>query len=1059
MKQNLKRPKLVHGVMLLLMLLFSGFTTFNLQAQEQVKGSVLDAGGNPIPGVSVLQKGTSNGVVTDFDGIYSMKIKKGQKVLIFSYLGFTTQEVNVEGKTKLNVVLAESAETLDEIIIVGFQGVKRDNVLGAISGAKAADIEAATPVAALQGVQGKLSGVQVVSNNGPGAGFDIRIRGISTLSAGATGPLYVVDGQQTFDVDNIDPNDIESLEILKDGASTAIYGAQGANGVVLITTKTGKEGKTKLTISHTTGVNALVGQIPVANTRQRLDFERFLNNDPSRGFVNDSLSQTFRRSPDLQGLITRPALRQQYNVALNGGGEKVKFNWNTGFLDEEGIIVKSGFRRINTRLKLDIDANSKVKTGTVLNVSFDEAKGAPAFQVLNQLTRRFPYFPIFEPDGVTFSPSTPSFASLNPLQQAELRENNTRNYRVSTFNYLQYSITDDLSIRSTFGADFRYLKNEQFVPGILSNGDFREDPTTGSERHWLRYNYQQDNVLNYKKSWRKNNFTAFLGNQIQRRSSENLLIRTDFVNDLIQTLNNSNGSTLEVDVEGGDRTQNEHSTLFSVFSGFNYDFDGKYLIGGTIRRDGSSRFGTNNQVGYFPSGNVGWKVSKESFLENNKTISNLLLRASWGIVGNDRIGNNVRFDALSAGFPYASDGTSLSTGFGPTRLGNDDIKWEETESINIGFDLGLFKNKVNLSADVWRKDTKGLLVQSDIPQESGFNTIIENRGSIQNQGIDFSVNGTVLKKKGFTWKAGFNFSIYENEVTSLAVPIRIGRFSVEEGQPIGNIVGHKNFGVFSRDESNAYTPEGVRLNPNFDSNGFFLGTYTLPNGQQYTNTDVRQITRNGSVLRGGDYIWNDTDGNFEIDADDVEVLGNGLATIYGGVTQDFKYKGFTLGLLFDYSFGNDIYRRYDHERNSLRANVLTPSPERIEQAWRRQGDVTEYPSLVLGNEHNRFDFTADRDQGVRVPGTANSSYVDDGSFIIWRYARLGYSFPKEVLGDLGLGISSLRLNLAVNNVLTWTNYEGFSPEFGTRGNPLEPSEDNLRYPNDREFLLSLRVQF
>lgn len=1051
MKQNLKRPKLGHGLMLLLMLLFSGFTTFSLQAQEQIKGTVLDVGGNPIPGVSILQKGTSNGVVTDFDGVYSMKIKNGQKILIFSYLGFKTQEVNVAGKAKLNVVMEDSAETLDEIVIVGYQPVKRENILGAVSGAKAADIEAATPVAALQGVQGKLSGVQILSNNGPGAGFDIRIRGLSTLTAGATGPLYVVDGQQTFDIDNLDPSDIESLDVLKDGASTAIYGARGGNGVVVIKTKSGKSGKTVLTVSHTTGINSLTGQIPVANARQRILQERVGNPNPvSNATVRDSLSQAFRQSPDSQSLVTRPALRQQYNVTLNGGGEKAKFNWNTGFLDEEGIIVNSGFKRFNTRLKLDVDANEKVKAGTVLNLSFDETNGAPAFQILNQLTRRISYFPIFEPDGTTFSPSTPTFASQNPLQQAELRENFTRNYRVSSFNYLQYKIIPDLTVKSTLGVTFRYLKNEQFVPGILSNGDFRTDPSTAVERHWLRYNFQQENILNYNKTWGKNSFAAFLGNQIQRDSSENLRVTADLVNDLVETLNNSDGGTTEVDIVGGDQTQNQNNTIFSVFSGFNYDYAGKYLIGGTIRRDASSRFGSNNQVGYFPSGNIGWKVSKESFLENNKTISNLLLRASWGIVGNERIPNFSKDDALSPGFPFALDGTNIVTGVGSTRLGNADIKWEETESINLGFDLGLFKNKLKLTTDVWRKSTNGLLVNSQIPEESGFETIIENRGDIVNQGIDFSINGTVLKKKDFTWNAGLNFSIYENEVTSLDTPIQSGRFLVEEGESIGNIVGYKNFGVFSRDESNAYTADGVRLNPNFDSNGFFLGTYTLPNGQDFTGTDVRQITRAGQPLRGGDYIWNDTDGNFEIDSEDIEVLGNGLATIYGGVTQDFKYKGFTLGLLFDYSFGNDIYRRYDHERNSLRARVLTASPDRIENAWQQQGDITEFPILRVGNGNNRFDFTNT---------TANSSYVTDGSFIIWRYARLGYSFPKEVLNDLGIGISNLRLNLAINNVLTWTNYEGFSPEFGSRGNPLEPSEDNLRYPSDREFLLSLRVQF
>lgn len=1052
MKQNLKRPKLGHGLMLLLMLLFSGFSTFSLQAQEQIKGTVLDVGGNPIPGVSILQKGTSNGVVTDFDGIYSMKIKKGQKILIFSYLGFKTQEVSIAGKAKLNVVMEDSAETLEEIVIVGYQAVKRENILGAVSGAKAADIEAATPVEALGGVQGKLSGVQIISNNGPGAGFDIRIRGISSLTPGATGPLYVVDGQQTFDIDNIDPNDIESLEVLKDGATTAIYGAQGGNGVVLITTKSGKAGKTKLTVSSTTGVNALVGQIPVANARQRTLQERIANPafDRNRALY-DSLSLVFRNSPDLQRVVLRPALRNQINLGLNGGSEKVKFNWNTGFIKEDGIILNSGYQRMNTRLKLDLEPNDNLKLGTNINLSFEERNGAPSFQILNQLTRRVTYLPIVDADG-SLVRSTPRFASLNPLQQAELRENVTRDYRANVFNFLQYNITPKLSIKTTLGLAFRYTKQETHVPAVLSNTTLETSVSTASESHRLRYNIQQENLLNYTNSWGKHNFSAFAGTQLQDNQDEDFRVSGDLANDLIVTLNNLNQEN-----NNFSGSQNTENKLYSLFSGFSYNFDSKYLIGATIRRDGSSRFGPQNRFGYFPAANVGWKLSKESFLQGNKYINNLLLRGSYGIVGNDRIPNFDFLSQLGPDFGYALNGTTADVGFGPSRIGNERIKWEESESINVGLDLGILKNRIKLSADVWRKTTNGLLVNTELPEESGFATIRENRGVIRNQGIDFSVNGTVYKKGKFTWDAGFNISLQENEVTKLDVPIRTGRFLVEEGESIGNIVGHKNFGVFTRDEANAYTPEGVRLTPDFDSNGFFLGTYQLPNGQNYTGGDVRQITdAAGDPLLGGDLILNDVNGDFQINEDDVEKLGNGLPTVFGGLTQDFKYKGFTLGLLFDYNFGNDIYRRYDHERNSLRAAVLTPSPDRIENAWTKPGDVTQYPILER-RLANLYDFTTALRGGSSV--TASSSYVDSGSFIIWRYARLGYSFPKDVIEDLGLGISSLRLNLAVNNVLTWTNYEGFTPEFGTRGNPLQPSEDNLRYPNDREFLLSLRVQF
>lgn len=1050
MKKTFKKQNTVHSFMLLLLLLCSGFTTFNLEAQEKIKGTVTDVDGNPIPGVSVLQKGTSNGVVTDFDGLYVLTLQEGGSTLVFSYLGYKNKEVNVGGKLEVNVTLEEEAEALEEIVIIGYAAVKREKILGAVSNVKAESIEKATAVDALAGVQGKLSGVQILSNNGPGAGFDVRVRGVGTFGSG--GALYVVDGQQTFNIDNIDPNDIESLEVLKDGATTAIYGAQGANGVVLITTKRGKAGKTNLAITHTTGINTLVGQIPVSNARQRILQEVVANPNPAGNrAIRDSLSLLFRNSQDLQDLITRPATRQQLTLSLTGGSESIKFNWNSNYVEEEGIVVNSGYKRFGSRISLTLNPSEKIEARTVMNLTYEERNGAPSFQIFNQLTRRIPYLPIFEPNG-EFTPSTPGLASLNPLQQALLRKVFRRDYRANSFTELKYNILPNLSVRSTLGFDFRYRKDETFTGARLDNRDFRRAIPVVTERHDLVYNVQQENVINYNQSWGNHSFGAFGGTQIQRNSIESLRLRAELPNELILTLNNNDPENFIT--ENG--TGNENNALFSLFAGFNYDYDNKYLLGATVRRDGSSRFGDNNKFGYFPAANAGWRLTKEKFLEDSDVVNNLLVRASYGIVGNDRIGNYNFVTPFAPDFTYSLDGTNLSVGVGPGNLlGNQNIRWEETESINLGVDLGLFKNRIKVAADVWRRTTNDLLVLSQVPEESGFQTIRENRAAVQNQGIDFSINGTVLKKGRFTWDAGFNISVLENEVTDLEVPFNPDgnqRYLLEEGQPIGNIIGHKNFGVFSRDESNAYTPSGERLIPDFDTNGFFLGTYSFANGDAYpTDAVIRKLRQNNAPLLGGDFIWDDVNGDFNIDSEDVQVLGNGLPTVFGGLTQDFSYKGFTLGLLFDYSFGNDIYRRYDHERNSLRASVLTPSPDRIENAWTNQGDITPFPTLTARNrEVNRFDF---------LSGVANSSFVTDGSFIVWRYARLGYSFPKKILEKMNIGMNSLRLNLAVNNVLTWTNYEGFSPEFGSRDNPLLPGEDNLRYPNDREILLSLRVQF
>lgn len=1055
MKQKLKKWRFVSGLTLIMVLLFSSFTSASLQAQQRVSGTITDVNGLPLPGVNVLQKGTNKGSVTDFDGKYDLLLGAGTEVLVFSYLGYETKEVTVGSKSTINVTLDENIEGLDEVVVIGFQSVKREKILGAVETIKAEDIAKAAPVDALQGIQGQLSGVQVISNNGPGEGFDIRIRGLSTLSAGATGPLYVVDGQQTFDIDNLDPNDIESLEVIKDGATAAIYGAQGGNGVVIIKTKSGKAGKLNLDITTVTGMNQLVGELPAPNAAQRLEQER-RQGITFGPILRDSLSLVTRNSPDLQRLVTRPAARHQTNVAVSGGGDKASFYWNTGFLNEDGIIINSGFKRINTRLKVDVKPNDKLKLGSLINLSFEHTNGIDPGPVLGALLNRIAYLPLFEPDG-SFTPGSPRKFSLNPIQNATLRKNERDRYRGNIFTYAQYQLAPSLSIRSQLGLDFSYDKRETFVPAILDPRNFADGNTTGGERHTLQTRIQQDNTLNFNQNWGKHELGAFAGMQIQRSSSENLNLSGRFANDLIETLNNvliadEDGSPLPlVDATGGDATLNQKVSVFSLFGGFNYDFDNKYLIGATIRRDGSSNFGGNNKFGYFPSGNIGWRVSKENFLNNSDVVKNFLIRASFGITGNDRGGAFTFLSSLVPGAIYNG-----ASGFAPLRLGNADLRWEETESLNLGFDLSLFKGRrLNISFEYYDKLTDGILVDSRVPQESGFSSIRENRGVIQNKGIDLNINGTIIKTKNFTWDSGFNIGFVENEVVELEDEIRQGRFVTREGEPIGNIWGYKNLGVFQYDESNAFTPEGNQLFPNFDANGFFTGSYNRENGEVYpVDGEIRQLVHGSSqnTLRGGDYFWDDVNGDFIIDGDDEQILGNGLPTVFGGFTHNFKYKNWTLSTLFDYSFGNDIYRRYDHDRNSLRASVLTVSPDRLNNAWQNQGDIAQFPTIERGGDRlqNRFDFTG---------STANSTYVSDGSFIKWRFVRLGYDFPKETLENLNIGMKKLSLNFAINNLLTWTNYPGYNPEFGTRGNPLTPSEDALRYPNDREILLTLRAQF
>ncbi|GAK98048.1 TonB-dependent receptor [Nonlabens tegetincola] len=1019
---------------LVLAILLSSFASITLQAQNTITGKVIGEDGESLLGVNVFQKDTRVGTTTDIDGNYSITLVSVSEppTLIFSSLGYATKEIAVGLDTVINVTLAEEAEGLDEVVIIGYQAVERRKVLGSISTVKAEEIEKATPVQAFDAIQGRVAGVQILNNNGPGQGFDIRVRGVSTFGAG-TSPLYVVDGQQLDNIDNLDPGDIASLEVLKDGATAAIYGSKAANGVVLITTKSGKSGKTRIDITNVTGFNNLVGDLRVVNSEERFLLERIRNGnlDNLTRLERDSLSLLRRNDFDLQDLLTRTAIRNQTNVAFSGGNENLKYYWNTGFLKEEGIVVNSGFKRINTQFRLDFTPTKKLKFGTRTTISHQDKEGLTEGGIFTHLVERLPYLPLQNPDG-SFTPTIAG--RKNPLAFANLQVRDDRDWRIQTFNYAQYEILPKLTVKSTLGINFRYRKRDDFDPRLIANR-FETGFDQGRVRQDLTYDIQQENFVNYRNKWGGHSLGAFAGMQIQKYFIENTDFRSRFfANGYIETLNNAIPGTIT-----GDNNANERHNLYSLFGGFTYDYEDKYLIGATIRRDGSSRFGEQNEFGYFPSATLGWRASKESFLKDSGVVNNLLFKASYGVIGNERIGNYLFTGVLEPGSAY----NGLS-GIAPTRLGNPELSWEQTESINLGFDLGLLQNRVQINFDVWQKTTSDLLATTPLPEETGFTGIIRNAGNVENRGVDFNITGDIIRTKDFTWTSNFNIGYLENKVTSLAngTDFFAGpnqSYIITEGQSIGSIFGYNNLGVFAYDESNAFTDTGRRLTPNFNEDGDFIN-YTL-DGQVFTG-NINQLRVAGRTLQGGDIIWEDLDGDFNITADDRKILGNGLGTTYGGFSHDFRYKNFTMSLLFDFTLNFDIYSRWDELRNDFAAGAESPGPERIYGAWQQPGDVTVYPRLD------------------RVPQNRlgpNSFFVTDGSFIKWRYLRFEYRFGKKILDKIP-GVKSMSINFATNNVLTWTNYNGYNPELGNRGNALTPGLDDLRYPNDREFILGIRVQ-
>ncbi|MDW5288147.1 TonB-dependent receptor [Formosa sp. PL04] len=1030
-KSKIHHTRVSHSY-LLVMLFFLGICCFSAQAQvNTVSGKVTSVDGTPLLGVNIIQKGTNNGVVSDFDGNYNLNLKTGSRILVFSYLGFEDKEISVTSKSTINVSLIEDNEQLDEVVVIGYGTVKKRDVLGSVASVKSKELNESIPEDALQGIQGRVAGVQIITNGAPGGGSEILIRGISTLSGG-TGPLYVVDGQQVDDIDNLNPSDIESMDVLKDGASAAIYGSKSANGVVIITTKKGKLGKPKIDVSIQSGISFLSNKVPVSNTLQRNKFISLrTGSTDNSGAVQDSLGIRTSLVVDIQEEIKQLGNKNQINVAFSGGSEGAKYYWNSGFLTEEGIIIGSSFKRMNSNLNLDFDISKVVTAGTRMSFSYQFQDGIPEATVFRELSYRQPDVLLIDFDG---SYVRERFARSNPIARADLATQNNRQFRGSSFNYINFQIIPGLSFRSTLGFNYRQQKLNEFRPS--QTVDATSGRITGSERQRLSYDIQNENYFSYNKEFKGgHSVTGLLGLSVQKWEQENSdLVANEFNNDYIETFNN----VAELNLDNTGTYWFRHS-LSSVYARATYNYKDKYLLGATFRRDGSSRFGDDKRWGNFPGVSAGWRISGENFMKSVDFISEFKLRASYAITGNERIGNYDNQALYAPGNYY--DGTN---GFAAFQLGNPNLGWEQTAQQNYGVDLGLFKRRLSISVDGYIKTTTDLLYDRPIPEETGFSSVRANIGSVENKGLEFQISGTPIQTKNFSWFSSFNLAYNENTVLELADEdgFEVDGYYIEEGKSIGNMYGYKNLGVYRYDESNAYTNDGVRLKANFDENDNFVN-YTLK-GEAYNGT-VNKLMFGNRELGGGDIIFEDQNNDFVIDnANDRTIIGNGLSDYSGGFRNSFTYKEFSFTMLFNFNFGNDIYRGYDHTRDKASNSVYTPGPYRIEGAWVNPGDIAKYPSLESSRSQNRSGY--------------ESNYVSKADFIKLQNIRIGYNFNKETLDALKIA-DMLSLSVVVNNLVTFTNYEGYNPELGWQGNPLRPGWDNLRYPNKTEIIFSLNARF
>jgi TonB-linked SusC/RagA family outer membrane protein len=880
-------------------LIVFGFNISQAQNNKTISGSVVDEDGLPIPGVEVVHIQTNKGTTTDFDGKFSLTDEFTENSLLyFTYFGLKTLQQKVGKQTEFNVRLEPNDQALDEVVVIGYGSQLRKNVTGSVSTIDGEAFEARpnNQVGAL--LQGQTAGVQVLPNSGkPSAGFSVRIRGTNSINAGSE-PLYVVDGVPTTDTRSINPTDIESITALKDASSAAIYGAQGANGVIIITTKRGTTSKPRVTFDAYSGVSQVWRTLPVLNGEQYRDLmtEMGLN----------TTWDNFTARTDWQNKIFQNGLSQNYQVSISGKTELTNYFISAGYTGQEGAVRSSEFERTNFKINFDQKINDKIKIGTRIaytqysDVDVNDNNNVNAGGVLLGALTTPSIIGVFNQDG-TFT-SNPFQNWENPLASTDGLERGFSSNRFLGNIYLEAKLLKNFTYKINYGIDESFgifdLFLDPFRTGFGSAIGGQSINNTNKNSYYIL-----DNTLSYNKSVQKHLFEGLVGTVAQKFSFENSSIETrNFSGSTVPT---PNGGSILFDATAF----KSERTNASFISRFNYSYDDKYLLTANFRADGSSAFGPDNRWGYFPSFSAGWRISKEEFLQEVNTINDLKIRAGWGIVGNDQIDNFAYLGRVGVGANYPFGGQAQPGTF-PASIENLTLRWEESEQTNIGIDISLFESRVSVVIDAYRKDTRNLLLNAPLPTSTGFSSAIQNIGDLRNQGVEFSVNTVNIAKDDFSWNSGFNISFNRNEVLNLVgqelfqAGIAGGRGEasiVREGEPLGSLYGYIFGGVDPTTGSSFY------------------------------------IDRNG-------------ESTFNPSPEDRTIIGDANPDFFFGFTNTFTYKNFDLFIFFQGTQGNDMLNVTRIETEGM----IDPKNQSIAviDRWRSPGDVANIPRSSFGNSDN-----------------------------------------------------------------------------------------------------------
>jgi len=922
-------------------MLFVWITGAYAFGQQQITGQVTDSEtGEPIPGVTVVVKGQPTiGTSTDIDGNYSLSVPSDAQILVFSFVGKTTREVPIEGRTTINIQLEEAALEMEEVVVVGYGSQSKKLITGSVESIETEDIEDEPLSGVDQALQGRMAGVRVMQNSGtPGGGISVRIRGSSSINA-SNQPLYIVDGvpinigdytqQTTFDQDlnatsSINPNDIESIEVLKDASYASIYGARAANGVVLITTKKGEKGATQFDFNYSTGTQEMANKRDLLNSRQYVEAmnEALFNSFGLEEYLGSPDDVEY--DTDWQDEVTREAPINEYQLSMKGGNDDIKYYISGGYIDQKGIVIGSAYEKLTARINSDIKGSERLTLGTRIQLSNEKnSRIWGDNNIFAPLANAFavePTQPVYNEDG-SYNENT---LYPNPVAMGKEPEHMVRTFRTIGNLFGEYEFFTGLNFKTSVNADIMSLREDSFLPtdiGIArgSNGD-------GTSGNSNIYRVGIENTLTYDFAIGRHNFSALGGFSYEHNN--------EFYS-LVQAINFPSNDfkwiTSAAEIDGGSSSTTTNK-LASYFGRVQYDFNRKYLAQFSLRADGSSRFGADNRYGTFPAASLAWRVSEEDFLQGNPVISELKIRASYGTTGNQEIANFGSLGLWGSDFNYLGN-----PAVAPSQLANPKLRWEKTTTLEGGINIGLFDDRIDLTASYYDKETDDLLLPRPLPSTSGYTSIIENIGKSRNRGLELSLNTINLNmSNGLQWTTNFNIAFNKSEIVKLyrGEPIDVGFVNrYAEGEP---------FGAFY--------------------------------GLEFTGVDPQT----------GDMQFKDLNDDGVINDDDRTFIGNPNPKYEGGLSNALSFKGVELRAFFQFVQGNDVYNGV---RTYSEAYFFDNMETRVLDRWQQPGDQTDVPRAVYANPDVQRE----------------SSYkVEDGSFIRLKSLTLSYRLPGKLLDKIGM---------------------------------------------------------